>query len=140
MKKFVIFTTLLIILSSCSATSEKSVVINNIKVDVEIADTDELRYNGLSNREELCDNCGMLFSWNDKKERIFVMRNMNFALDIIFIDDDEIVEISKNAFPEGKDYVMQYKSGEPVNYVLEVNAGFCDEYDIEVGDGVEINL
>lgn len=139
MKKYIVLILLLILLSSCSANNNSYVIINNKKIDIEVVDTDELRYNGLSNRESLCKDCGMFFVWNNKQERTFVMRNMNFSLDMIFIDDDKIVKISKNAFPEGSDYVMRYESGEPVNYVLEVNAGFCDEYDIEEGDNVEIN-
>ncbi len=147
MKKFLflIFSAVLI-LSACSQGNEKFVTINNTKIKVEIADTPELQYQGLSNREELCDNCGMLFVFPDKQILTFVMRDMNFPLDIIWIDDNlsaqagKIVKINKNAIPEGSNPVMRYSSDMPVNYVLEINAGFCDGNGIEVGDSVEFDL
>lgn len=133
-------------LSACSQDNEKFVTINNKKIKIEIADTPELQYQGLSNKKELCDNCGMLFVFSDKQVRTFVMRNMNFPLDIIWIDDNlsaqagKIVKINKNAIPESSNPVMRYSSDLPVNYVLEVNAGFCDGNEIKVGDSVEFDL
>ena len=125
--------------SACSNQNNiKSVIINNTEINVEIANTPEIRYKGLSNREELCVNCGMLFIFPEKNKQTFVMRNMNFALDIIWVDDDKIVKINKNALPEGSDPVMRYLSDLPANYVLEVNSGFCEENGIGVGN--KINL
>jgi len=140
MKKCIILIFLLFFLTSCSASNSSHIVINNEKINIEIADTDKLRYNGLSNRDELCKNCGMLFTWEDKLERTFVMRDMNFSLDIIFINDDKIINISKNAVPEGSDYKIKYSSELPVNYVLEVNAGFCDKNNIKEEDNIKIKL
>jgi len=129
-----------LILSACSQENEKHVIINNKKIKVEIADTAELQYRGLSDREELCDNCGMLFVFPDKQVRTFVMRNMNFPLDMIWIDDDKIVKINKNTIPEANNPVMRYSSDVLVNYVLEVSGGFCDENGIRVGDEVGFDL
>lgn len=112
------------------------VIINDKIVNVEIAGTAEKHYQGLSNRENLCENCGMLFVFPDKKERTFVMRDMNFPLDIIWIDDDKIVKIDKNLPSEGSNPKILYSSGQPVNYVLEVNAGFCDKNNIKIGDKI----
>lgn len=141
MKKFLflIFSAVLI-LSACSQGNEKFVTINNIKIKVEIADTAETRYQGLSNREELCNDCGMLFIFSGKQIRTFVMRDMNFPLDMIWIDDNKIVKINKNAIPEGSNSVMRYSSDVLVNYVLEINGGFCDGNGIEVGDSIEFDL
>lgn len=112
------------------------VIINDKIVNVEIANTAEKHYQGLSNRKNLCDNCGMLFIFPDKKERTFVMRNMNFPLDIIWIDDDKIVKIDKNLLPEGENPVNNYSPDIPVNYVLEVNGGFADKNNIKTGDKI----
>lgn len=109
------------------------VIIDNKIIEAEIADTDEKRYQGLGNKKNLCDNCGMLFIFSDKRERNFVMRNMNFPLDIIWIDDDKIVKINKNLPPEGENPVNNYSPDIPVNYVLEVNGGFADKNNIKKG-------
>ncbi len=115
------------------------VIINDKIIEVEIAGTAETHYRGLSNRKNLCENCGMLFVFPDKKERTFVMRNMNFPLDIIWIDDDKIVKIDKNLPPEGKNPANNYNSGAPVNYVLEVNGGFADKNNIKTGNKITLN-
>lgn len=126
-----------LILSACSKSKENSVTINNKIIKVEIADTIETQFRGLSNREELCADCGMLFVLPDKKVRTFVMRDMNFPLDFIWIDDDKIVKIDKDAKPEGSNPVIRFSSEEEVSYVLEVNAGFCEDNNIEVGNSVK---
>ncbi|MBA3047577.1 DUF192 domain-containing protein [Patescibacteria group bacterium] len=128
----------ILILSACSSNNIKSATINNTEIKIEIADTPELRYQGLSNKEKLCADCGMLFVFPNKEIRTFVMRDMNFPLDIIWIDDEKVVKINKNTLPEGSDPVMRYSSDAPANYVLEVNSGFCEENGIGVGD--KINL
>lgn len=132
---------LILALSAC-ANRENSeyVIINNEKINIEIADTPESRYQGLSGRKELCDNCGMLFIFPDKQIRTFVMRDMNFPLDMIWINDNKVVKINKNTIPESSNPVMRYSSDVPVNYVLEVNGGFCDKNEIKVRDGVEFDL
>lgn len=113
------------------------VIINDKIVNVEIADTAEKHYQGLSNRKNLCDNCGMLFIFPDKKERAFVMRDMNFPLDIIWISNDKIVKIDKNLLPEGSNPKMLYSSGQPVNYVLEMNSGYAGKHGFKTGDMVK---
>ncbi|MFH0923444.1 MAG: DUF192 domain-containing protein [Candidatus Falkowbacteria bacterium] len=131
---------IILILSACSPGNEKIVTINNTKIKIEIADTPELRYQGLSNKEKLCADCGMLFVFPNKEMKTFVMRDMNFPIDIIYINDDKIVEINKNAPSEGSDPVMRYSSDLPANYVLEVNSGFCEENKIEIGDEIRYNF
>ena len=141
MRKFLfLICVTILILSACSQADEKSVTINNAKIKIEIADTAELRYKGLSNKKELCDNCGMLFIFPEKEIRTYVMRDMNFALDMIWIDDDKIIKINKNTIPEGSNPVMRYSSDALVNYILEVNGGFCEDNGIKAGDGVEFDL
>ena len=139
--KYFLLIILISVLCSCAnSENTKSVTINNKKIKIEIADTAETRYQGLSDKEELCDNCGMLFIFPDKQIRTFVMRDMNFPLDMVWIDDNKIVKINKNTIHEASNSVMRYSSDVPVNYVLEVNGGFCDGDDIKTGDNVEFDL
>ncbi|MCK5211766.1 DUF192 domain-containing protein [Candidatus Parcubacteria bacterium] len=116
------------------------VIINNTVIAVEIADEAGEQWHGLSDRENLSLDSGMLFIFPNLQKRTFVMRRMHFPLDIIWISDDKIVGIAKNLPPEGENPTELYKSPEPVNYVLEVNGGFTGENNIRVGDEVKINL
>ncbi len=112
---------------------------NNI-IKVEIADDFEEQIKGLSNRDNLDDDSGMLFVFQDKQIRRFWMKNMRFPLDIIWIDDNKIVKIDKNLPPEGENPQNIYSSEIPVNYVLEVNGGYCDKHNIKVGSDVILKI
>ncbi|MCU0680263.1 MAG: DUF192 domain-containing protein [Planctomycetes bacterium] len=109
------------------------VFVNHKVVKVELADTPHKAYQGLSNRESLCQDCGMLFLFSEKKERSFVMRNMNFPLDIVWINNHKVINISENLPPEGEDYKNTYQSGGVVDSVLELNAGWCQKNKVKVG-------
>ena len=116
------------------------ITINNQPVRVEIADEPLERQQGLSNRKKLAENEGMLFIFSDKQIRSFWMKKMNFPLDIIWLDDNRIINISKNLLPEGEQPQNKYSSVLPVNYVLEVNAGFTGQHNIKAGDRVNFIL
>ncbi|MFC6716223.1 DUF192 domain-containing protein [Natrialbaceae archaeon GCM10025810] len=109
-------------------------------VDVEVADTLEERRTGLSDHDSLEEGHGMLFVHDEEGERTYVMREMDFDIDIIFIGGDrEINSIHHARAPEededGGD--IQY-SGE-AKWVLEVPRGHANETGLEEGDAVEIN-
>jgi len=101
---------------------------------VEIVSDSMDMYRGLSNRKELCAQCGMLFVFPDLSERTFVMRDMNFPLDIIFLADGKIVKIHANLPPEGRNTKNLYSSEEPADRVLEINAGLAVELGLKEGD------
>ncbi len=110
------------------------------KIPVEIASTPEEQRQGLSGREKLEKNSGMLFVFPDKKQRFFWMKNMRFPIDIVWLDDEKIVKIDSFLEPEGEHPKKHYPSSVPVNYVLELNAGFCDLHNIKVGEKVKYEL
>jgi len=116
------------------------VKIKNSIIKVEIADDFEEQIKGLSNRDSLDDNSGMLFVFPDKQIRRFWMKDMRFPLDIIWINDNKIVKIDKNLPPEGEKPQNIYSSEIPVNYVLEVNGGYCSKHNINVGSEVELKI
>lgn len=122
-----------------SLNDSRSVSINKKVIKVELASSAISQYRGLSKRESLCADCGMLFIFPDKQIRTFVMRNMNFPLDIIFIADGKIINIKKNLEPEGNSPTKTYQSMTPANSVLELNGGYCEKYNIIVGDIITFN-
>jgi len=113
-----------------------TIKINEQIIKAEVASSALDQYLGLSNRTSLCADCGMLFIFPDKQEREFVMRNMNFPLDIIFLSDGKIINIAANLKPEGDNPTARYKSLTPANQVLELNGGYSEKYGLQAGDTV----
>lgn len=123
-----------------SSISQPTVKIKSKIIKVEIADEFKEQIQGLSDRKNLCPECGMLFIFNNKQERTFWMKNMNFPIDIIWLNDKIITNISHNLPPEGDKPENLYKSSSNVNYVLEVNSGFSEKNNIKTGDRVIFNF
>src|SRR3989344_8905757 len=71
------------------------------KVFVEIMDTAAKRAKGLSGRSSLSENEGLLFVFEEKDIMpAFWMKDMSFAIDIMWINDGVVIGISENALPE----------------------------------------
>jgi len=111
----------------------KEIMIDNVKLNVIVADNDEKRYQGLSGRSALGDNQGMLFVHNVVGQYKYVMRDMNFDLDFIFIKDGKIVDIAKNV---SKDFKGIVQGATDYDMVLEVPAGWVERNGVELGDSV----
>ncbi len=121
----------------------KTTVINfeDCSIRAQIADTPALRQRGLSGRENLAEGAGMLFVFKRPGTYSFWMKEMNFSLDLIWIFNGEIVEITSNVPPASLMDVnpFRYRCKVPVNHVLEINAGGAEKCGIEVGDKVHIS-
>ena len=124
----------LILFSSCAIQGDY-IKIGDSKINIiKVAESKEDMYQGLSNIESICANCGMLFHYEDKAQRAYVMRNMLFPLDMIWIADGVVVDIHENLETEGERTTNVYKPKELMDEVLEVNAGFVKQNKIEIGD------
>jgi uncharacterized membrane protein (UPF0127 family) len=99
---------------------------------IELADDNNSRSMGLMNRTELCQKCAMLFVFDQEDgELSFWMKNTNISLDIIFMDQEgTIVTVHSNTTPQTTN---NYTTTKPAKYVLEVNAGFAKQYQLEEG-------
>lgn len=100
-----------------------------VVVNCEVPSTDEEKMTGLMYRDSLCDNCGMFYDYVDGG---FWMKNVNFPIEMIFINDNQIVDIKK---ANAQDETIIYPSVES-NGNLEVNDGFCESNNISIGDKV----
>lgn len=107
--------------------------IGETEIVVGVADEEEERYQGLSGVEELADDQGLLFVFENVGRPAFVMREMEFDLDFIFINDDQVVDLAKNVAYE---YQGEIRGATDYDQVLEVKAGFIDRNKIEIGDEV----
>lgn len=102
-------------------------------VAVRIADTWEKRYTGLSNTDKLGDDGGMLFIHGSEGEYSYVMRNMAFSIDIVFISaDGEITTIHHADIDDNGTFTG---TGQ---YILEVPYHYTTDNEIAVGDRIEI--
>lgn len=107
------------------------------KIDIEIADNEIKRTNGLMYRCSMPDSVGMLFIFEEEKPLSFWMKNTYIPLDIIFVNKSkEIVSVRENN-PVLREWSIP--SDFPSIYVVEVIAGFCSTYNIEVGDKIKFN-
>ncbi len=104
------------------------------KIDVEIAENEAERSKGLMYRPYIPDSTGMLFILPEPRELGFWMKNTQIPLDIMYVDAaKKIISIQKNTKPFSEESLP---SKGLAQYVVEVNAGFSDRYDIKPGDVV----
>ncbi len=120
---------------------EKEVIVSfpsrETSVSVEVADTSEKRTLGLGDRIALLSGHGMLFVFETSDRYGFWMKDMHFALDMIWLDEDlKIVHIEKNVVPGS--YPQIFKPEVPALYVLEVPAGFSEDHGLVLGDAASI--
>ncbi len=112
----------------------------NIKVALALTPAEQAQ--GLSGRNKLKENEGMLFVFNHPDKYYFWMKDMNFPIDIIWLAPSgekdarnmEVIYIKKDAQPEL--YPETYGPEENAKYVLEVVSGFSDKNNLKAGDNV----
>ncbi|MEF8851797.1 MAG: DUF192 domain-containing protein [Haloarculaceae archaeon] len=105
-------------------------------VRVRVADTRQKRYVGLSNTSELATGEGMLFVHPSEGRHSYVMRRMDFPLDIVFIDASESVTTIHHAPAPKGEYERTYTGRG--KWVLEVPRGWTNRTGLDPGDRVEI--
>ncbi|MDP6703937.1 MAG: DUF192 domain-containing protein, partial [archaeon] len=109
--------------------------VNGVALNVEQADTREKQTQGLSGRKVLKEDAGMLFVYENVGNPRIWMKDMHFPIDIIWINrEKEVVEIHENISPDT--YPQVFYSSVPVQYVLEVNAGWSKKVNITIGDTI----
>jgi uncharacterized membrane protein (UPF0127 family) len=110
---------------------------HNLNLRIERAEALAQQAKGLMYRESLDENSGMLFIFTSEAKRTFWMKNTLIPLDLIFINGDKkIVEIKENFEPCREDNCPSYASVAKAQYVLEVNAGFVQKNQIQIGEEV----
>lgn len=107
------------------------------KLTIEVADTKSSRELGLSGRQAMGKEDGMLFVFDVPGRYGFWMKDMLFPLDIIWINQNGfVVEVERNAKPDS--YPKTYMNASPASYVLELNAGVAEQEGIFIGSKVKI--
>lgn len=103
---------------------------------MEIVNDIESRNLGLSGRKGMREDEGMLFVFDKVGNYPFWMKDMNFSIDIIWLDENKkIVFIKENATPES--FPTSFGGEEESLYVIEALSGFVKEHNLEIGDTLE---
>jgi uncharacterized protein len=116
--------------------------IGNVNIPVSIADTDTTREKGLSGQESLSSDSGMIFIFQKEDKHGFWMKETNFPLDFIWIRDGKVTEITADVPTQlnvTERELKVYTPKDPVDWMLEVNAGFTAKKGIKVGDSVSLD-
>jgi uncharacterized membrane protein (UPF0127 family) len=95
---------------------------------------------GLAKFSRIDNNQGMLFIFKQPDYYSFWMKDMQFPIDIIFISNNNIVDIFQNVPVVKNGNLPVYTTTTKADKVLEINAGLSKKYDINVGDKITLNL
>lgn len=105
---------------------------------VEVADTDLKREKGLGERDSLAADHGMYFPFPAARHWVFWMKGMRFPIDIVWIQDGKVVDISPDAQVDAGAPLKTYSPVEPADAVLELNAGAVRAIGLQRGDAVTL--
>lgn len=128
MKKLLIGLGCLVLAGCSSAPTEPvktTVQVGDREFLVEVADTPELRAEGLMHRTEVPTGTGMLFVFEEPQPVSFWMKNTLVPLDIAWITSDGVVAGVTRIKPCPPEAAKcpQYRSPAPVLWTLEAPAG-----------------
>ncbi len=98
---------------------------------IEIADDDAERAAGLMFREQMEDDHGMLFVFEQTRPVGFWMKNTPMPLDLIFIGQDGKVKAVRRGEPFSEALIAP---DDPVRFVLELKAGMAEKAGIGEGN------
>ncbi len=105
-----------------------------VSLPIEIAETSYETETGLMYRKGMEEKQGMLFIFPEAAPRSFYMKNTEFPLDIVYMNENRhIVSFQENAQPFSE---ASLPSNAPARYVLEINAGLVNKWGLQTGDSV----
>ena len=102
---------------------------------LELAQSYEQRARGLMHREDLCQDCGMLFEYTEPREISMWMKNTLIPLDVAYLDAEGRILAIKSMQPHD---LTPVSSGQPASYAWEMNQGWFAGQGLKVGDKVRI--
>ena len=130
------------IISDYNQNNSELILPNGNVVVVEIADTFKQRSEGLSGRDNLNADSAMLFVFDKESYYSFWMPDMNFSIDIVWLDSEyRVVDVAKNIKPMpelAQSDLPTYINKNPAMYVIEFNAGFFDLNNLALGQKIKL--
>jgi len=113
-------------------SADDSIRIGNLNIPIEVA-TDPA--SGLSGRDRLAPNTGMLFIFD--KSPVITMKGMKFPLDIVWMADNKVVDLTENALVPVLESASLYTPKKHATTALEINGGEVQTLGIKIGDSVD---
>lgn len=114
----------------------RTLTLQNTVFQVEEVKSEGDRRTGLSGLERLPKDGAMLFVFDAPGRHCIWMKDMRFALDIVWLDSDKrVIHIKENAAPAS--YPERFCPDRPAQYVLELNAGTITDYDVTTGQQLD---
>ncbi len=105
-------------------------------LQLERVDTEAARIRGLSGRQGLPEGQGMLFVFDGPGHHCMWMKDMNFAIDIVWLDGHKnVVHVEERVTPET--YPESFCPPVQAKYVIEVSDGFVQESGLATGQHVD---
>jgi len=113
--------------------SKTTVRLGDAVLNARIAKTRDERTKGLSGTDKLAVDEALLMVYDDESQWSIWMKDMNYPLDIVWLDaHKKVVHIVKNAPPDS--YPQTFVPKNNAKYILEMNSGLVEEKSIRVGD------
>ena len=107
----------------------------------DLVKTEEDRMRGLMFRKTLNEDQGMLFVFVSEGLYSFWMKNMNFAIDILWLDRHKrIIHLEREVPPCEKEPCPSYAPRVPAKYVLELKAGSIEKRKLNLYDRIDFIL
>lgn len=119
---------LVFLVSSFFVHSNRSLTIGDAKYDLRVARTESEHRKGLGGTESLAADQGMLFVYKQPQKLCFWMKDMRYAIDIIWVDAAKnIAAIERNVDPtthpktfcNDGSYVIELRAGEALRHNLK---------------------
>ncbi|MFA6428974.1 MAG: DUF192 domain-containing protein [Patescibacteria group bacterium] len=131
---FIVLLVLLVCVRYVTRKEKAILFINDRPLYVEIVRTDAARERGLSGRDHLASDQGMLFIFDEPSIRQFWMKDMRFPLDLVWLRQGRVVDVVSLSPPRTIQEIPEaHTSIEPVDRVLELNLGEANNRGIVVG-------
>lgn len=114
---------------------------DGFSVTAELAVTDEERQQGLMFRRNINPDQGMIFVFQEEDLHSFWMRNMNFPLDILWLDAEKRIVHIESGVPPCQDWPCpSYSPPVPASYVLELKAGSVRKHQLKLYEQLDFIL
>ncbi len=108
-------------------------MVNGKSLIIETVSTTEAIHQGLSDRDSMPLDHGMLFKMGLPDRYSFWMYHMHFPLDIIWIHASTVVDIVTLPAPQSGESPARYMPKAVADQVLELNAGQAEVYGLRIG-------
>jgi uncharacterized membrane protein (UPF0127 family) len=118
------------------------IVVNGFAILADIAITDEDQIKGLSIRDQMNENEGMLFVYGEPSRQSFWMKDMKFPIDIIWLNGTgSVVHVEENLRPCVPSLECpSFSPNENAQYVLETVAGFAQKHHLMIGTDIDFSI